>query len=85
MELLALVAVTVMIGLLVKFVAFQGAEDVPCFLILLSGIAGTSFVWWMVIHFGGEGTGLGDWRHWAVSLLAGALLELNVGSTGARI
>ena len=82
---MALVALTVAIGLLVKFGVFRNAEDVPCSLVLISGVAGTSFVWWAFVAVGHDGTSLGDWRHWVGSLLTGAVLELNVGSTGSRI
>lgn len=86
MELAFLVALTLVIGLVVKLVVFSDAEDVPCLLLLISGVAGTCFGWWAYMSYAGEGPpGLGDWRHWAGALFAGAVLEFSAGTTGGRI
>lgn len=86
MELVVLLALCLIIGLVLKFVAYRGSEDVPLLLLLVSGVAGTNFVWWAFLDNGGHGSAsLADWPHWTGALLAGALLELNVGSTCRRI
>ncbi|MET1058217.1 MAG: hypothetical protein ABWX84_01380 [Nocardioides sp.] len=80
MELLVLIALSMIIGVLAGLVAAREAEGIPLFFAVFSAVIGTTVVWVMYRSLAGEANasgGMTDWPHWIVSLVGGTFVALN--------
>lgn len=76
MEILVLLIAGLIIGLLGKFIAPGGRDNIPIWLTLLCGIGGVLLGYVVYDAFGGDKTNGVDWIRWLVSIGVAVVLVM---------
>lgn len=89
MEIILVILIGALIGLLGKFVAPGGKDNIPIWLTVLCGIGGVIIGWYVYSAFGGNGSSGVDWARWIVAIIVAAVLvviasTLTGRNTGSR-
>jgi hypothetical protein len=66
MEIIGMIAADIIIGLLGKFVATSGRDNIPLWLTILCGSGGVIIGWYIYTAFGGNGSSGIDWVRWLI-------------------
>ena len=84
MDIVGILIAGVIIGLLGKFVAPGGKDNIPLWLTLLCGIGGVLLGLVVYSAFGGNGSPGVDWTRWAVSIAIAAVLVVLASTLTGR-
>lgn len=84
MDIIGILVAGLIIGLLGKFVAPGGKDDIPLWLTLLCGIGGVLIGLVIYQAFGGDGSRGVDWTRWIVSILTAAVLVVIASAVTGR-
>jgi uncharacterized membrane protein YeaQ/YmgE (transglycosylase-associated protein family) len=72
MSLIALLFLGIVIGVLGKFIAPSGKDNIPAWLTVVCGIAGVLVGTWIYHLLGGNGSPGIDWTRWLVATVVAA-------------
>lgn len=72
------------IGLLGKWVAPKGKDNIPIWLTLICGVGGALIGYWLWDALGGTDTKGIDWWRWVISVLAAAVLVMVAATITGR-
>lgn len=72
------------IGILGKFVAPGGRDNIPLWLTVLCGIGGIFIGGYVYEAFGGDGSNGVDWTKWLVAIICAAVLVVIAASITGR-
>jgi len=84
MDIVGILIAGVIIGLLGKFVAPGGKDNIPLWLTLLCGIGGVLLGLVVYRAFGGNGSPGIDWTRWIVSVVMAAVLVVVASTVTGR-
>jgi uncharacterized membrane protein YeaQ/YmgE (transglycosylase-associated protein family) len=84
MEIIGIIIAGIIIGLLGKFVAPSGKDDIPLWLTVVCGVGGVLIGLGIYQAFGGNGSNGVDWTRWAVSIACAAVLVVIASSVTGR-
>lgn len=83
-EIIGLLIGGTIIGLLGKFVAPGGKDNIPIWLTIICGIGGILLGYVVYDFFGGDGSGGVDWVRWIVAVLTAAVLVVIASTATSR-
>jgi uncharacterized membrane protein YeaQ/YmgE (transglycosylase-associated protein family) len=84
-EVIGVLIAGIIIGLLGKFVAPSGRDNIPLWLTILCGIGGVLIGWYIAVGLGVEDTNGIDWIRWIISIgVAAGLVMVAAGVTSRR-
>lgn len=72
------------IGLLGKFVAPGGRDNIPLWLTVICGIGGSILGYVVYSMFGGDGSRGVDWTRWIVSVIVAAVLVMGAAAVTGK-
>lgn len=84
MSLIALLFLGIVIGVLGKFIAPSGKDNIPAWLTIVCGIAGVLVGTWIYHLFGGNGSPGIDWTRWLVATVVAAGFVVLASTLTAR-
>jgi len=84
MEIIGVIVAGIIIGLLGKFVAPGGRDNIPLWLTILCGIGGVIIGWYIYTALGGGATAGIDWIRWLVAIVVAAVLVVIAATITAR-
>lgn len=84
MSLITVLLAGLVVGLLGKFVAPGGKDNIPISLAVICGIGGVVVGWYVYRAFGGNGSPGVDWTRWIVAIAVSAVFVVIASNATGR-